>query len=63
LTGLKNRMKRIIKPDTGRSLVIAIDHGYALGPVKGIVDIAGTIRELDATGQVAAHQGNLSPCI
>ncbi|MGB4503669.1 MAG: hypothetical protein WBI44_02095 [Syntrophaceticus sp.] len=54
MTGLENRMKRIIKPDTGRSLVIAIDHGYALGPMKGIVDIAGTIRQLDATGQVDA---------
>lgn len=54
LTGLENRMKRIIKPDTGRSLVIAVDHGYALGPITGIEDIAGTIRSLDATERVDA---------
>ena len=54
MTGLENRLKRIIKPDTGRSLVVAIDHGYALGPMKGIVDIAGTISKLDGTGRVDA---------
>jgi DhnA family fructose-bisphosphate aldolase class Ia len=54
LTGLEHRMKRIIRQDTGRSLVVAVDHGYALGPMTGIVDIAGTISKLDATGQVDA---------
>jgi DhnA family fructose-bisphosphate aldolase class Ia len=54
LIGLESRIKRIIKPDTKRSLVIAVDHGYALGPMTGIVDIAGTISRLDATGRVDA---------
>lgn len=54
LTGLEHRMKRIIRQDTGRSLVVAVDHGYALGPMTGIIDIAGTISKLDATGQVDA---------
>jgi len=39
---------------SGRSLVVAIDHGYAWGPMKGIVDIAGTISKLDGTGLVDA---------
>lgn len=54
MTGMENRLKRIFKSATGRSLVIAIDHGYALGPISGIVDIARTVRDLDATGQVDA---------
>lgn len=54
MNGLDNRMRRILNPGTGRSLVIAIDHGYALGPIAGIVDIGKTIRELDATGKVDA---------
>lgn len=54
MTGLEYRMKRIIKPDTQRSLVIAVDHGYALGPMTGIEDIAGTISKLDATERVDA---------
>jgi len=31
--GLRNRLNRIIQPDTGRTVMLAIDHGYFLGPV------------------------------
>lgn len=30
--GMKNRMSRIIQPDTGRAVMLALDHGYFLGP-------------------------------
>lgn len=52
--GKRNRMNRILSPATGRGLIIAIDHGMALGPMTGIVDTAGTIRSLAATGRVDA---------
>jgi 3-hydroxy-5-phosphonooxypentane-2,4-dione thiolase len=32
--GMKNRMSKIIRPDTGRCLMLAIDHGYFLGPTE-----------------------------
>jgi putative autoinducer-2 (AI-2) aldolase len=32
--GMKNRLARIIKPKTGRTLMLAIDHGYFLGPIS-----------------------------
>jgi putative autoinducer-2 (AI-2) aldolase len=32
--GLKNRLSRIIVPDTGRSVMLAVDHGYFLGPTS-----------------------------
>ncbi len=32
--GLRNRISRIIKPDTGRAVMLAIDHGYFLGPTS-----------------------------
>jgi putative autoinducer-2 (AI-2) aldolase len=32
--GLQNRLSRIIKPDTGRALMLAVDHGYFLGPTR-----------------------------
>lgn len=32
--GLKNRLARIIKPSTGRSVMLAVDHGYFLGPTR-----------------------------
>ena len=34
--GLKNRLSRIIKPETGRTVMLAIDHGYFLGPTSGL---------------------------
>lgn len=34
--GLKNRLSRIIKPDTGRTVMLAVDHGYFLGPTSGL---------------------------
>jgi putative autoinducer-2 (AI-2) aldolase len=32
--GLKNRMSRIIRPENGRSVMLAVDHGYFLGPTS-----------------------------
>ena len=34
--GLQNRLSRIIKPDTGRTVMLAVDHGYFLGPTSGL---------------------------
>ncbi|MDP2166897.1 MAG: 3-hydroxy-5-phosphonooxypentane-2,4-dione thiolase [Thermodesulfovibrionales bacterium] len=36
--GLRNRLSRIIKPDTGRTVMLAVDHGYFLGPTTGLED-------------------------
>lgn len=43
--GLKNRFSRIFKPD-GRTVMLAVDHGYFLGPTTGLEDAARTIRPL-----------------
>ena len=34
--GMKNRLSRIFNPDTGRTVMLAIDHGYFQGPTKGL---------------------------
>jgi len=44
--GLKNRLSRIIKPDTGRAVMLAVDHGYFLGPTTGLEDLRKTITPL-----------------
>jgi len=44
--GLKNRLSRIIKPDTGRTVMLAVDHGYFLGPTSGLEVPARTIHPL-----------------
>ncbi len=44
--GLKNRLSRIIKPATGKTVMLAVDHGYFLGPTGGLEAPAKTIRPL-----------------
>jgi len=34
--GLENRLSKIIRPDTGRTVMFAVDHGYFLGPTSGL---------------------------
>jgi 3-hydroxy-5-phosphonooxypentane-2,4-dione thiolase len=44
--GLKNRISRIIRPETGRTLMLAVDHGYFLGPTSGLEKPERTIAPL-----------------
>ncbi len=39
--GMKNRLARIFNPESGRTVMLAIDHGYFQGPTRGLerVDI------------------------
>lgn len=34
--GMRNRLSKIIRPKTGRALMLAVDHGYFLGPTTGL---------------------------
>ncbi len=34
--GMKNRLSRIFNPKTGRTVMLAFDHGYIMGPTSGI---------------------------
>jgi len=40
--GMKNRMSRIFKAD-GRTVMLAVDHGYFMGPTSGLEDIGKSI--------------------
>jgi len=44
--GLQNRLARIFKPDTGKTVMLAVDHGYFLGPTGGLEVPSETIRPL-----------------
>ena len=41
--GLENRLSRIIQPKDGRTVMLAVDHGYFLGPTSGLECIAESI--------------------
>jgi putative autoinducer-2 (AI-2) aldolase len=44
--GFRNRMSRIIRPPAGRSVMLAVDHGYFMGPTTGLTNLWGAIRDL-----------------
>lgn len=41
--GMKNRLSNIFDPKTGRTVMLAIDHGYFMGPTSGLERIDVTI--------------------
>ena len=59
--GMQNRLARIFRPESGRTVMLAIDHGYFQGPTTGlervdldIVPIAPLRRRADADARDAA---------
>src|SRR2546422_6032463 len=44
--GMKNRLSRIIKTETGRSVMLAVDHGYFMGPTHRLEEPRKTIEPL-----------------
>lgn len=44
--GMKNRLSRIIRPETGRTVMLAVDHGYFLGPTTGLEQPGKTVAPL-----------------
>ncbi|HOY62468.1 MAG TPA: 3-hydroxy-5-phosphonooxypentane-2,4-dione thiolase [bacterium] len=44
--GMKNRISKIIRPETGRAVMLAVDHGYFLGPTRDLEVLKKTISPL-----------------
>jgi 3-hydroxy-5-phosphonooxypentane-2,4-dione thiolase len=44
--GLKNRLSKIIKPKDGRTVMLAVDHGYFMGPTTGLEDLGAMVNPL-----------------
>jgi len=44
--GMQNRLAGIIRPDTGRCVMLAVDHGYFQGPTSGLEKPGRTIEPL-----------------
>lgn len=61
--GIKNRLSRIIKQD-GRTVMLAVDHGYFLGPISKLEDPRKTITPLLAfTDALMLTRGVLRNCV
>ncbi len=44
--GMRNRLNRIIRPETGRTVMLAVDHGYFMGPTSKLEIPRTTIEPL-----------------
>ncbi len=44
--GLKNRLSRIFKPKTGHAVMLAVDHGYFMGPTRGLEKLGEAVNPL-----------------
>lgn len=44
--GMQNRISRIIKPKTGRTVMLAVDHGYFMGPTTGLEQLGRMVSPL-----------------
>ena len=62
--GLKNRLSRIIQPADNRTLMLAVDHGYFLGPINGLEQPGETIIPLlPYADSLMLTRGMLRNCI
>jgi putative autoinducer-2 (AI-2) aldolase len=61
---MKNRLARLMKPEDGNAVWLAIDHGYFLGPVSKLEEPAKTIKPLiPHTDALMLTRGILRTCV
>ncbi len=62
--GMKNRLSRIFNPETGRTVMLAFDHGYIMGPTSGLERLDLAIPPLhDCIDVLMCTRGALRSCI
>ncbi|HIE59582.1 MAG TPA: fructose-bisphosphate aldolase [Persephonella sp.] len=57
--GKKVRLERIINRDTGKTIIVPMDHGVSSGPMKGLVSIKETVEKIAEGGAnaIILHKG------
>ena len=62
--GIANRLSSVLKPPHGRTVMLAVDHGYFLGPTSGIEEPAITVPPLlPYADSLMCTRGVLRNCI
>lgn len=59
MIGKKIRIGRIMNRETGKMLLVPIDHGISDGPIAGLIDVKGTVSALAESGAdaILMHKG------
>jgi fructose-bisphosphate aldolase/2-amino-3,7-dideoxy-D-threo-hept-6-ulosonate synthase len=58
MIGKQIRMERIMNRNTGKTVIIPLDHGVSVGPIKGLIDMGKTV-DLVAKGGANAVLGHV----
>lgn len=62
--GMRNRLNRIINPETGHTVMFAVDHGYFLGPTTGLEKPWETVEPLiEHADCLMLTRGVLNNCV
>lgn len=59
IVGKRIRMERIINRNTGRTVIVPMDHGISVGPIAGLMDMKETIQSVAEGGAnaIVEHKG------
>ncbi|MFP3868214.1 MAG: 2-amino-3,7-dideoxy-D-threo-hept-6-ulosonate synthase [Desulfobacteraceae bacterium] len=59
MIGKQIRLERIINRETGRTVVVPMDHGVTIGPVEGLIDMKTTVDQvaLGGANAIVIHKG------
>lgn len=59
MIGKKIRLQRIINRNTGKSIIVPMDHGVTVGPIPGLIDMTATINRVADGGAnaILMHKG------
>lgn len=59
MIGKKIRLERIIDRDSGRTVIVPMDHGVSVGPIAGLADMRTTVSKVVAGGAnaILMHKG------
>ena len=59
IIGKQIRMERIINRNTGRTVIVPMDHGISLGPISGLEDMKSAVQMVADGGAnaIVEHKG------
>ena len=62
MIGKQIRMDRIVNRNTGKTVIVPMDHGMTVGPIHGIVNMSNSVGQVACGGAnaVVMHQGIVS---
>lgn len=61
--GIKNRLSKIFNPRTGKTVMLAVDHGYFQGPTTGLRDMGNIVPLIPHADCLFVTRGILRNCI